>query len=225
MIDIPSHTLRLEKTNYAFLVGINYKKLLGWVCTLSLLSAGYLSGVNLWGSCVYCRSLCFVSRCYFLAIIYHPWLLQSFCLFFCIDPEPEIRDLIELSHLMMSKSKSLICAHCLVVGSCVNSHWLQEGTYLWKLNNALTYKYIHMSLGVILTFWSFSRIILVVFLFGSMTLVLVSWSLQKYQIWVPSHRMWLLYNQKVVGHSHNSCTTTALVCLSGTCFRACNWMI
>lgn len=100
VLDIPSD-IPFKKAVFFFFfiyeqVSMQIASWLGWTpCRLPPLSARTLSVLDLCSTWVSCLSLCgflcaLVLLCpwrhCFLGVIHHLWLLQSFCLCFCIDP-------------------------------------------------------------------------------------------------------------------------------------------
>lgn len=90
-----SVTLHWRKLIFLFLTVSIANNMLrsGTWCPSFLLSAGTSSGLNLCRLCARCHSLSFPCtglaasrRCCFCGVIHHLNFLQSFCLYFCIDP-------------------------------------------------------------------------------------------------------------------------------------------
>ena len=114
--------------------GIYCKKLVRdetW-CLPLLLRAGWDYGLNLWRSRVYCHSLCEFTCASVLRVwkTLFPWshplplALRIFLLLPHNSLSLEGRGLMKASHLGLSSSKSLLSAHCPILGLCVNSYLL-----------------------------------------------------------------------------------------------------
>lgn len=91
MADTHSNT-PWRKLIFTFPEADTCKQLLGWgwdPCPHSPPSARTLSGLNVYRHCACCHSLCnfiWASVPLFPWSHHHVWLLQCYCLFFCIDP-------------------------------------------------------------------------------------------------------------------------------------------
>lgn len=121
----------------------------------------------------------------------------KFCFFFLhICPQSSLslegRSLIQTSHLCLGTPKSVISAHCSVVGLCVDCHLQQEDISLMSLSGILICGYSNMPLKVSLLLCSFCRIIKVYFPLGPMTYTVSgSWLVWQCLIWVLSHGLGL----------------------------------
>lgn len=70
---------------------------------------------------------------------------------------PERMQLMKISHLALSFQSLSRSKHCLALGSCISSHILQEEDSVMKAEKDTVYKYIRLTLGVILLLYSFSK--------------------------------------------------------------------